>query len=93
MSVRGKRNCDWVAETLCDFGERGRATSLGHHFSVGAAVRYFTWKRLLRLYGPYRVFNTSGGRRWRVWQVLRATHEIINDTHDKDGNVKESYKR
>lgn len=91
MSVRGKRDCDWVAETLCDFGERGRATSLGHHFSVGAAVRHFTWKRILRIYGPY---GTSGKReKWRVWQALRATGEIINDTHDKDGNVKPSYRR
>lgn len=69
MSVKGKKEWQWVARTLCDFGNPNRRSELSKHYSLEAANRAFP--RLVRIYGDIH--------HWRVWQEDRAG-KILNDT-------------
>lgn len=66
MSVRGMKETDWVAVTLCDFNDPSRRESIRTHYSIDAAVRAF--KNLNKIYGDMG----------RCWQETREG-EVIND--------------
>jgi hypothetical protein len=72
MSVAGKKKDEWVAITLCDFGDPNRREILRHHFSVDSAILAF--KQIEKIYGRNRLTNGNG----RVWQETRCG-SIIND--------------
>lgn len=67
MSVLGKKKNEWVAITLCDFGDPKRRFELRHHYSVDAAIRAF--KDICKIYG-------KGNE--RCWQETREG-EVFND--------------
>ena len=68
MSVRGKKKDDWVARTLCDFGDKTRIDKIRTHFSEEAAFKAF------------EKINDIYGKEWRCWQETRDGR-IINDNH------------
>jgi hypothetical protein len=68
MSVRGKKKDDWVARTLCDYGDKTRKDTITHHFSEEAAFRSF------------EKINNIYGKEWRCWQEARDGR-IINDNN------------
>lgn len=68
MSVEGKHKDEWVAVTLCDFGQPDRREPVTHHYSIDTALR--AWKRNERLRQHW------GGR---FWQETRDG-QILNDT-------------
>lgn len=67
MAVAGKGLHEWVAVTLCDFGDPPRRMPVRDHYSIGAALR--AYKELCKIYG----------RTGRCWQETKEG-EIINDT-------------
>jgi hypothetical protein len=67
MSVAGKKHDDWVARTICDFGQQGRREVLRHHYSIEAALNCF--KEICKIYGK---------KPERCWQETREG-EVIND--------------
>jgi|694.fasta_scaffold79691_1 hypothetical protein len=69
MSVRGKKKSDWIARTLCDFGDNKRIDTIRTHFSEEAAFRAF------------KKINDIYGKEWRCWQEARDGR-IINDNHN-----------
>lgn len=71
MSVSGKKQDEWVAVTLTDFGDRNRRTEIRRHYSVDAALRAF--KEICKIYGR----NNE-----RCWQETREG-EILNDSLEK----------
>jgi len=66
MSVKDKKDCDWVAVTLCNFGDPGRRETVTKHYSVDAALRAFS--KTEKIYG----------RNGRCWQEDRDGL-VIND--------------
>ena len=73
MSVKGKKEWQWVARSLCDFGTPGRNTVLSRHYSL--AVVDDAFRRLVRIYGDIH--------HWRVWQEDRKGN-ILNDNTAPD---------
>lgn len=73
MSVAGKKQDEWVALTVTDFGEPGRREILRRHFSVAAAVR--SWDSISKIYAA--PWNSRKGQ--RIWQETRQG-EVLNDT-------------
>lgn len=67
MSVAGKKKHEWVAVTLCDFGQNGRREEIRHHYSIDAALNSF--KEICKIYGK---------KPERCWQETRDG-ELIND--------------
>lgn len=57
MSVKGKTETDWVAQTFCDFGEPNRRDVITQHFFLETARRGF--QRVVKIY-------TQQG--WHCWQ-------------------------
>lgn len=66
MSVKGKKQNEWVAATFTNFGDPSRREILRHHFTEEAAYR--AWEGILKIYGKYR-----------VWQETRQG-EILNES-------------
>ena len=60
MSVKGKKNDEWVAATYTNFGDPCRKETLRRHFTMKAA--YKAWEGILRIYGR---------EGHRVWQETR----------------------
>lgn len=71
MSVAGKKKHEFVAQTLCDFGDPTRREVIRDHFSLEAAFRAFD--DLKKIYG-----RKDLGRNERCWQET-VDGEIIND--------------
>lgn len=74
MSFKGKRRDEYVATTFCDFGQRGRRSDIGHHFSMPTAKRQF--KRICRVWGNPLYGDDRAN--WRIWQETRGG-KVIND--------------
>ena len=72
MSVQGKKQDEWVAVTIVDFGEPGRREIIRHHYSIDAAYR--AWHSLSKIWSQSWVGN---GQFSRVWQETREG-EVIN---------------
>lgn len=70
MSLKGIKKNQFVAVTLCDFGDPERRTIIRTHFSRDAADRAF--KRIARIY--------TGIHGWRCWQEDRFSRSVFNDT-------------
>jgi hypothetical protein len=68
MPVKGKRKNEWVAVTLCNFGEESRRDSIAKHFSETAALKAFD--KINKIYGGHG----------RCWQEMRDGR-IINDNN------------
>jgi hypothetical protein len=68
MPVKGKKKSEWVAMTLCNFGNESRREIIFKHFSETAAVKAFN--KINKIYG----------REGRCWQEMRDGR-IINDNH------------
>jgi len=66
MSVKGKKEDDWVAKTVCDFGEVGREETLTHHYYLSTAFRAYRkhWDIYHKIHG------------WKVWIELRKQKGI-----------------
>ena len=69
MSVEGKSKDEWVAVTLCDFGDPSRREPVRHHYSLECAIR--AWKK-----------GATQRRIWggRFWQETREG-QVLNDTN------------
>lgn len=68
MSVKGKKKSEWVAMTLCNFGDESRRETICKHFSEMAAVKAFD--KINKIYG----------RDGRCWQEMKDGR-IINDNY------------
>jgi hypothetical protein len=71
MSLKGKNKGLIAVVTLCDFGDALRKEELQYHFSVDASKK--AYKKIRSIY--------HGIHGWRVWQELRPSNVIINDTN------------
>lgn len=71
MSVQGKMKNEWVARTLCDFGQTGRVEVVRHHFTIEAAFNCFN--KICKIYGK---------KPERCWQETKEG-EVINDSFEK----------
>lgn len=77
MSVLGKKNDEWVALTLCDFGDPTRRHKIRNHFSMDAAINSF--KDICKIYG----------KNSRCWQETREgvvfNENVLEKTSTKIG--------
>jgi len=64
---------DYVAQTFCDFGEKGRRVEIRKHYDYNAAKKVFG--KIVKVYG--RVWPRSD-KATRVWQETR-NGTILND--------------
>ena len=70
MSVKGMGKNDYVAVTMCDFGDPERKDIIRTHFSREAANRAF--RKIANIY--------NGIHGWRCWQETRWSGVVFNDT-------------